>query len=181
MTRQLIARTRDAVHRLEDSVLCLLMTSLMLLAVGQIAMRNLFGISFLWSEPLIRHLVLWCSFLGALIACRMDRHIRIDAVQQLLQGRWKLVAQLVASLASAFVCGLLTWVAGHFLADERAYGGQGVFDLPTWILLLVFPLTFGFMTMRYLGRSARSVACLAGKGLPPRHIDQADSVISQTP
>ena len=167
MTGELLAGLKGALHRLEDSVLCLLMTSLILLAFGQIALRNLFGISFLWTEPLIRHLVLWCSFLGALIACRMDKHIRIDAVQ-LLRGRWKLVAELAASLISASVCGLLTWVACHFLADERAYGGQGLFDLPTWILLLVFPLTFGFMTLRYLGRSARCAAWITGMGFARR-------------
>ena len=163
MTRELLAGPRAALHRLEDSILCLLMTSLILLAFGQIALRNLFGISFLWTEPLIRHLVLWCSFLGALIASRMDKHIRINAVQLLLRGRWKLVTELAASLISASVCGLLTWAACHFLEDEKAYGGQGVFGLPTWILLLVFPLTFGFMTLRYLGRSARCVAWLRSR------------------
>lgn len=167
MTPELLGGLKGALHRLEDSVLCLLMTSLILLAFGQIALRNLFGISFLWSEPLIRHLVLWCSFLGALIACRMDKHIRIDAVQ-LLRGRWKQVAELAASLTSASVCALLTWVACQFIANERAYGGEGLFDLPTWILLLVFPLTFGLMTLRYLGRSAGFLAGLSGLGFARR-------------
>ena len=75
------------IHRLEDGLLFLLMSTLVLLSVAQIALRNAFGITFLWSEPLVRHLVLWCGFLGALIATRLDKHIRIDAVLLLLPGR----------------------------------------------------------------------------------------------
>ena len=63
MRGEILAGPRATLHRLEDSVLCLLMTSLILLAFGQIALRNLFGISILWAEPVIRHLVLWCRFL----------------------------------------------------------------------------------------------------------------------
>ena len=97
MTRELLAGPRAALHRLEDSVLCLLMTSLILLAFGQIALRNLFGISFLWSEPLIRHLVLWCSFLGALIASRMDKHIRINVRKVWRKVFFFLLSKVVSS------------------------------------------------------------------------------------
>ena len=149
------------IHKLEDGLLFLLMSALVLLAVAQIALRNAFGITFLWSEPLVRHLVLWCGFLGALIATRLDKHIRIDAVLLLLRGRVRMVAELAGNLVSAAVCALLARVAVGFLADERAFGSVGLLDLPTWTLQLVFPLTFALMSLRYAARGLRCLVDIA--------------------
>ncbi|MEE2832280.1 MAG: hypothetical protein VYD18_07960, partial [Candidatus Latescibacterota bacterium] len=59
---------RTLLHRLEEGVLVMLVGALLVLAFSQILLRNFLGITWLWGDPLVRHLVLWASFLGALIA-----------------------------------------------------------------------------------------------------------------
>lgn len=139
-------------HRLEEGFLVFFLGSMLILSFAQIALRNLFSINLLWAEPLIRHLVLWNGFLGALIATRQDKHIRIDALLRLCSPRTRALLQISTSLFSAAVCLLLTWVAVRFLNDERAFGAGSLLHLPAWQWQLIFPLTFGGMSLRFLGQ-----------------------------
>ena len=136
-------------HRVENAILTLLTGSLVLLAFAQILARNLFGVSFIWADPVIRHLVLWASFAGAVVAGREGRHLRIDAFLRLLPHRPRLCVETLGHLISCAFCGLLTWVAVRFVLDERAYGMVEDVGLPSWQLQLIFPLTFAALTLQF--------------------------------
>lgn len=140
-------------QRLEEGLLVLLMSVTVLLSFAQIALRNLFSISLLWADPLLRLLLLWTGFLGALIATRQRKHIRIDALLRFAPARWRLLLEGTGALFSALVCAALTWVAIQFLLDEREAGTTGVWELPTWELQLIFPLTFGVMALRFASQA----------------------------
>lgn len=140
-------------HRIEEGTLVLLVGCLILLAFGQILLRNIAGITWVWADPLVRHLVLWSSFLGALIATRQDRHIRIDAGLRLLPPFWRGIAGALGDAVAAVVCLTMTPLAVRFVMDERQYAGDAFLDLPRWTLQLVFPLVFGTMGIRFLLRA----------------------------
>lgn len=161
----LLLSLRCAVHRLEETVLLLLMGSMIVLACSQIVLRNLFAITLLWAEPMIRHLVLWSGFIGALIATRADKHIKIDAAMRLFSPRQRDLLQGFTSLFSAVICLLLTWVSIRFFLDERAFGGSAFLAIPTWQLQLIFPLTFGAMSLRFLSRFGRNLSSFS-RGRP---------------
>jgi len=149
------SRLLGALHRLEDGILVFLLGSMIVLSFAQIALRNLFSINLLWAEPLIRHLVLWSGFLGALIATRQHSHIRIDALLRICSPGLRSLLLLFANLFSAAVCLVLTWVAVHFINDERAFDTGTLFRLSTWQWQLIFPITFGVMSLRFLGQCIR--------------------------
>ncbi len=65
-------------HRAEDALLVLLLSTMIVLASTQILLRNLFDSGFVWIDPLLRVLVLWLGLIGATVATRNNRHIRID-------------------------------------------------------------------------------------------------------
>ena len=150
-------------ERTEDAFLAVLTTVLVVLAVSQIVLRNLFTITLLWAEPVVRMLVLWTAFMGALIATRENRHIRIDAMLRLLPGAARRYVDLLADVFNAVVCGSLTVIAADFVHDEYTYGMRGALDLPTWIFQLIFPLTFGGMCWRYLRRCLSSLRQIQDK------------------
>jgi TRAP-type C4-dicarboxylate transport system permease small subunit len=140
-------------HRLEDGLLVLLVGTLLLLAFAQILLRNFFAITWLWGDPLVRHLVLWTSFLGALIATRDNRHIHIDAGLRLLPTRLRRFAAALGTAIAATICLLLTPIAFRFVSDELEYGGDAFAGIPRWPLQLVFPLVFGGMSVRFALRT----------------------------
>ena len=132
-----------------------LVTALVLLACGQILLRNIFSHSLFWADPAIRHLVLWTSMLGALLATRRDRHIKIDALTRFLPPRRAALLHALTGAFAGLICGLLAWTSVAFIADERTYGGDAFLDLPTWQLQLIFPVSFGLMALHFLVRAGR--------------------------
>lgn len=139
-------------HYLEDGFLVLFFVSMITISFAQIALRNLFSINLFWAEPLIRHLVLWSGFLGALIATRQDKHIRLDVLLRICSPRCRILLQCFTSLFSATVCLLLTVVAVRFLGDERSFHTGTLLHVSTWQWQLIFPFTFAGMSLRFLGQ-----------------------------
>ena len=136
-------------HRIEDGVLAFLTFSLVLLAVGEILLRNLFGLTLLWGDPAIRHLVLWAGFVGAAVAARNGRHLRIDAVLRALPPRLRGWVDGIGSLFSCGICFLLCHLAVRFVNDERTFGAAGDLVVATWVLQLIFPVTFAILAFRF--------------------------------
>ena len=144
------SRLSRLLHGLEDTFLVVLVATLVGVACGQIVLRNLFSITWLWADPLIRHLVLWSGLMGALIATRQDRHIKIDALARLLPpGRYHQLLTL-SRFVSGGVCAWLTWISVDFVLAERSWPAEGPLGLSVWQWQLIFPFTFASMTLRYL-------------------------------
>jgi TRAP-type C4-dicarboxylate transport system permease small subunit len=150
-------RVTRTLEKLEDGTLVTLVGALVVVASSQIALRNLFSVTFFWADPLVRHLVLWSGFVGAIVATRESRHIRIDFMLRFCSMRLRNGIQLAANLSSAAVCLVLFVTAVRFILDEREFGYRGVFDTPVWYLQLVFPATFGIMAVRFLAHVASCV------------------------
>lgn len=150
-------------HRLEEGLLVVLMGGMVLISFAQIALRNLFAYTLPWAEPLVQQLLLWTALLGALVATRQHRHIHVDLFLRLAPPFLRLALHVLGAGVSALVCGLLTWVSVQFVQGEAQAGTTGVFALPAWKLQLVFPLTFGLMTLRFASQALRHLQAAFGK------------------
>lgn len=137
-------------HRVETGLLTTLLAAMILMAFGQIVLRNIFEVSILWADPFLRHLVLWTGMLGAAMATRDGRHIRIDTLPQLLPPRGRLILAALTNLFSAVVCSVLVRAAVKFVRDELEFGGTIFLDIPTWIVQLILPATFIIIALRFL-------------------------------
>ena len=145
---------------LEDALLVALLVALIVLAVSQIVMRNVFGTGLEWSDELLRLLVFWLAMAAAIAAARDDRHIAIDVLSRFLQGKMLAGIRVLVALYTATVCGVLAWHAGRFVNESRLYEDVLLGAFPAWILQSVMPLAFAVMTLRYLihaGREARTL------------------------
>jgi TRAP-type C4-dicarboxylate transport system permease small subunit len=134
---------------LEQWVLVLLLGFLTVFAVTQIILRNFLSAGLVWGDDLLRHGVLWISFLGATRATLEKKHIRIDLLPRVLPGRMSLIADFVCCFISLFVCVLLTWASWNFVQGERLGGDIAFASIPYWWLVLIFPISFGLMAFRF--------------------------------
>ncbi len=55
----------NIINRFEDSLLVVILSSMIVLAVYQIIARNLLGEGIVWIDPLLRTLVLWVGLSGS--------------------------------------------------------------------------------------------------------------------
>jgi TRAP-type C4-dicarboxylate transport system permease small subunit len=134
----------------ENSVLVFLLSGMILLAVGQIVLRELFSTGFGWADELIRLMVLWLAMVGSIAACRDDRHIRIDALSHLLPESVVSVTQMLVDVFAAIVCAVIAWQAYRYLQIEIEYEDIVLVNTPAWVAHMIMPLAFALISYRFI-------------------------------
>jgi len=152
MTRAatVLGRLDKAGRFLENILLVALLGGMMLLSVGQIIAREVFESGLFWSGEVVRLMVLWLAMIGAVAACREDRHIRVDAISHLLSDRAVGIARIVVDTFAAAVCGVLAWHAWRYLQIEVEFSETVLGDVPAWMAHTVVPVAFALLSYRFL-------------------------------
>jgi TRAP-type C4-dicarboxylate transport system permease small subunit len=141
----------DSAGRFAETVLLVgLLGGMMLLSVAQIIAREVFETGFYWSGELIRIMVLWLAMVGAVAACRENRHIRIDAISHLLSDRAVRLARIVVDTFAAGVCAIVAWHAWRYTQLEIEFEETVLIDTPAWIAHAVVPVAFALLSYRFL-------------------------------
>jgi len=146
----LLRRLQFIAHRVEDSVLIFALLSMLVMALTQIVMRNLFDSGFLWAESFLRILVLWVAMLGAMVASREQNHISIDLVSRLMREasfRW---IRGLAQLFAAGICLVTAYYSIEFITYEYEDGTIAFADVPVWVCQSILPIGFSIMGLRFL-------------------------------
>lgn len=138
------------INRFEDSLLVIILSSMIIFAVYQIIARNLFGEGVVWIDPLLRTLVLWVGLSGAVVATRSDNHIRIDIFAKYFPPHLLKYVQRTAYLFTLCVCLLIAWHAARFVYSEYEYGTIAFSGVPAWITALIIPVSFLLIAIRYV-------------------------------
>ena len=160
-----LKRISQFLGNLEKWVLVLLLGFLTAFAVAQVIFRNFFSFGLVWGDDLLRHGVLWISFLGAARATLERKHIRIDLLPRVLPGRLSFMADLMCCLISFVVCLLLTWASWNFVQGERLAGDIAFASIPYWWLGLIFPISFALMACRFC------LNCISGLIRRPERVE----------
>jgi TRAP-type C4-dicarboxylate transport system permease small subunit len=155
-----------ALRRVEDALLALLLGTMVLLAGGQILLRNVLEIGLIWADPLLRALVLWVGLFGALVASREDRHISIDVLSRVLPARIGAFARAVTSLFTAGVSAVVAYHAARFVAFDYEAGTAAFAGLPAWVVESILPFAFGVISLRYLVLVAIHLRSAANRAPP---------------
>ena len=144
-----LERIQIILHRIEDSLLVAILMLMIGLAALQILLRNFFGAGIIWGDMLVRVLVLWIGFCGAMVATRQNKHIRIDLVARYLPKTVRLPVKAVVELFAALVCVLAAYYSFIFVYAEFYDGGPAFGKVPVWMCASIMPLGFGVMALRY--------------------------------
>ena len=155
---KIFARVAGIITWAEETFLCLLLFSMILLACLQIFLRIFFSTGILWIDPLLRYMVIWAGLFGAAVATKHSKHISIDIISHLVPEQFLPWLHALINLFSGTVCAVLTYAAIIFVRDEALYGGRGILAIPSWCLNLAFPIAFGIIACRFLGLAYRDLA-----------------------
>ncbi len=176
-------RLSHALRRTEDVILAAALLLMALIPVAEWAGRAWFKTGIPGATDYLQHLTLWIGFLGAMLATREDKHLKIVAATRGLSDAFGFVIAPLVAFISAVVCtalfgaslqlvvaeapGLPDWAA-MFIPDfiERWLEPFGLFEsggltrvggwIPIWIAEAVMPFGFAVMAVRFvLGASRR--------------------------
>ena len=123
---------------------------MIILAVGQIVLRQVFSTGIMWADELVRIIVLWLAMFGAVAAARDNRHIRIDALSHLLPDSAIRYLRIVVDLFAAAVSAVIAWQSWRFLQLEIEFQDTVLIDTPAWMLHVVVPVAFLLVAYRFL-------------------------------
>ena len=181
--------------RTEDAILVIALLVMALIPVVELVGRTWFNIGIPGATEYVQHLTLWIGFLGAMLASREDKHLKIGAAVIWLPVRVSRVVDCVGAFISAAVCaglfgaslelvvaeapGLAPWTA-QIIPDfiERWLNPFGLFEsgglttvggwIPIWVAEAVMPFGFAVMAVRFIFRASKRawVRAFVGLSLP---------------
>jgi len=168
-------RTLAVLHRAEDILLALLLSTLVILAPLQIILRNFFDSGWIWADPFLRVLVLWIALLGALAASRQEKQISVDVVSKFLSPRAKAIVGVLTGLFTTFVCSVVAYHSWLFVAGEREFGSKAFGDVPAWLCQSVIPFAFAMIALRHFGQAISHAGDALNLSLPSDEINGEDA------
>jgi C4-dicarboxylate transporter, DctQ subunit len=132
-----------------------------LIAIVAVLLRYIFGIFLFWSEEAIIYLIIYSTFLGAVITLRHNEHVNVDIVGPFLKKRGK---RVVAVIGAAFtvvylVCiGFYAWLL--LFEPFSTSTSTPSLKLPLWVVEAAVPIGLTLMLLRALEilvRTARGI------------------------
>lgn len=171
-----LKRIDRALARLEGWLIVLFLSLMVTLTFLQVILRALYAYAHMhwantlmgtmaWSEPLARLLVLWLTFLGASLATREKKHIKIDVMSGLLPLKWHPFRELILAITCGFLCLLMIKASVEYVGMEMTFGGSLFLGIPTWAGQLILPLGFSVILFRCVLRGIEEgVTLLRGNG-----------------
>ena len=149
-----------AVSFVEDAAISVILIGMVLLVLVQILLRNFMATGIAGGSEMVRHMVLWVAFLGAGIAARERKHIKIDLFQRIFRtGVLRNLSELVAELFTTAVCGVLLYASIQFVLNDRTSETLIPFFsvmIPVWMLEVVIPIGYLAVTLRYAAYTGQS-------------------------
>ncbi len=141
------------------------LAALCLITLGNVIARYLTNYSFAFTEEFSIALMVVVTLLGAGIATAADRQIRIVFFAGLLPPGGRRAAEVIATLATIVMFGLLVWLGTRLVWDEYRFEvtSPGLGE-PQWIYTAALPL----LSLAVIGRAVgHLVRVLRSRDTPP--------------
>lgn len=118
-----------------------------------------------WTEPMVRLLVLWITFLGASLLTRDNKHIKIDLISPFLPPKWLPVREFILSVAGMGVISFMIKASFDCVRLEMNLESTLFMGIPSWVGQIILPAGFSVIFFRLLLRGVDQILKLTtGKG-----------------
>jgi TRAP-type C4-dicarboxylate transport system permease small subunit len=123
---------------------------MIVMAFGQVVLRNIFHSNIEWGDIFLRHLVLWVGFFGAIIATGERRHLKIEFISKLVPQKLHKAFLILTNLFAAVICSFLMLAAIAFVKSEIETAEILILNLPTWYFIVIIPTGYAMIAFRFL-------------------------------
>ena len=141
----------DRLERLLRAIGAAALLALFALIVAQVVLRYGFGVTPFFTEEVARYALVWSVLAGAAVSVRIDGHIRVTFVPDLLRPGWRWCWMLVLDLVTFALLLVLTWAAVRtvdFAGGQTSDGLQVSLRYPYAALPAAFGLGLLFIVVR---------------------------------
>lgn len=114
------------------------------------------GKSFMWLEPLVRHMVFLSAFLGGSLATSKDVHIKVDLLTKLLERTDSVIVHWLhknmISLFCLITVSALYKSAYDFYLSEKEFGSPSILGLHSSVYVAIIPFGVGLIGLRFFNQ-----------------------------
>ena len=128
----------------EKFLVVVFFSALVLGVTLNIVTRNFFQVSFDTILELSPVFVVWTALLGATIAMKKKRHLKLELFLNYCPEKYQTVSYVLVSFSGAVIMGILFVSSLQFVENEVS-----IFGIRGW-LSIIFPIFFGLTCFRYL-------------------------------
>jgi tripartite ATP-independent transporter DctM subunit len=154
--------------RAEDALSIIVLGLMTALPLAEVIMREGLGTGLVGSIPVVQHLTLWSSFLGAALAARSDKLLAL-ATGAFLPAGMRRAASGVQAFVAVAVTTLLGAASLELVGIDREFGDVAAWGVPIWIFSAIMPIGFTLITVRIVwsaaptarGRAIAALGCVA--------------------
>jgi TRAP-type C4-dicarboxylate transport system permease small subunit len=113
----------------------------------------------IWGVQFTEYSMLWMTLLGAAWVLQRDRHVSVDLLTNQMGPQTKAYLAVVHSIMGVVLCGVLCWYGtlvtwGQY---QRGVTDIQVVDMPKYLVLIVIPGGFLFLTLQFLRKFFESL------------------------
>lgn len=152
-----LSRLLVRIHKIEDALIVILLSTMLGFAVLQIILRNFFHDGIQWSDVFLRILVLWLGLIGAMIASRNGKHINIDLLSKYLPEKYSRLNEIFCQLFTVTICLIVTYFSFLFVLMEKDSGDIAFANVPAWFCESIIPFSFAIISFRYFILATRNI------------------------
>ncbi|PSL46990.1 TRAP-type C4-dicarboxylate transport system permease small subunit [Salsuginibacillus halophilus] len=136
-------------RRLEEIILVITMVVMVVLIFYQVLSRYVLSNSLSWTEEMARYVHVWQVWIGASFAVRMDKHIKVEMVKDLLPPMYRRIVELIALLLWFFLAVVLAYIGTVVVLDMIGSGQTSpAMRIPMWIGYAAVPVGGILMSLR---------------------------------
>ena len=144
-----ILRFSSSLTRVENFLVCTCLALAALVAIAQVLLRSIFNIHLWWSEETVIYLIIYSTFLGAVVTLRYNEHIAVKVFEPFLGtiGRRRMdILGIVVTIVYLAIVGYFGWLLlfEPFSMDTVT----PTLKLPLWVVEVAVPLGFTLMLLR---------------------------------
>jgi TRAP-type C4-dicarboxylate transport system permease small subunit len=143
-------RLFQLIQKIEAFLLAWSIITIAALSIGNVLCRALFGFSVAFAGEVSQFLMIIVTFVGLSYAASCGRHIRMTAVYDQLNQRWRKFLMIIINGLTALLMLLLAWYAFEYIGTVRFLETVSpVLQVPLYLVYLFVPLGFILSAIQY--------------------------------
>lgn len=143
---------------IENGIAAITLGAAAIIAIVSVILRYVFDSSLIWSQEAVIFLIIFSSFIGAVIALRHNEHVGVNVLSLVAGTRGKWVLASLGSLITVIYCVILGGLAWFMVTQPGARSiTTPTLNLPLWLVELAVPIGLTLMFLRALETLYRTV------------------------
>jgi len=145
---------QNIINKFECYVGAVIFIAITILLSIQVISRYIFSFSFTWTEELSNILFVWMIYLGISGAVMSRKHLRIDALINVLPFKTKKVVLILDNLISIFFCGYICIPMMQIIGNLNRTGTvTPILRIPRSLTYSIIPICLTLTIIRFIQES----------------------------